>query len=86
MFKLTKRPTGANGWISKLSLNLAIENVAQNDISGSTRVSATRVLTEMKQKAEECSSQNNVMQDQSDGIKDLLQQLIHGEQTAFQSC
>ncbi|NOR71718.1 MAG: hypothetical protein GQ532_18860 [Methylomarinum sp.] len=47
--------------------------VAQNDISGSARV-----LTEMMQKAEERSSQNDVMQDQSDEIKNLLQ-LIHSE-------
>ena len=48
-------------------------DVAQNDVSGSARVAAARVLTEMMQKAEERSSQNDVMRDQSGEIKDLLQ-------------
>ena len=63
----------------------ALLDVAQYDVSGSARVSAARVLTEMMQKAEERSNQNDVMRDQSGEIKDLLQ-LIHSEQTGLQSC
>lgn len=59
-------------------------DVAQYDVSGSARVAAARVLTEMMQKAEERSNQNDVMRDQSDEIKDLLQ-LIHSEQTGIQT-
>jgi len=50
-------------------------DVAQYDDSGSARVSAARVLTEMVQKAEERSSSNNVMRDQSEEIKGLPQSI-----------
>jgi transposase-like protein len=48
-------------------------DVAQNDSSGSARVSAARALTEMVQKAGERTSDNDVMKDQSSEIKALLQ-------------
>jgi hypothetical protein len=51
-------------------------DVARNDASGSARVSASRVLSELVQSAEDRASRNNVMQDKSNEIKDLLQ-LIH---------
>ncbi len=48
-------------------------DVAQHDASGSARVSAARVLTELMEKTEGRTSQNDVMRDQSDEIKGLLQ-------------
>ena len=54
-------------------------DVAQNDSSGSARVSAARTLTEMIQRAEDRSDQSDVMRDQSEDIKGLLQ-LIQEEQ------
>ncbi len=59
-------------------------DVAQYDDSGSARVSAARVLTEMVEKAESRSDKNNVMRDQSDEIKGLLQ-LIHNERSGVGS-
>ena len=51
-------------------------DVAQNDGSGSARVSAARVLNEMVLKAEDISDVEDVMQDQSEEIREMLQ-LIH---------
>lgn len=64
--------------IKDIVMNTLID-VALNDSSGSARVSAARALTEMIQKAEDRSDQTDVMRDQSEEIKRLLQ-LIQGEQ------
>lgn len=56
-------------------------DVAQNDASGSARVSAARVLNEMVTKAEDTYGVENVMQDQSEEIKGMLK-LIHQQDTA----
>lgn len=52
-------------------------DVAQNDASGSARVSAARVLTELVDKAEERASRSdyNVMQDQSEEIRGILEDI-----------
>ena len=50
-------------------------DVAQNDSSGSARVSAAKVLSDMIETAEHRINNNNVMQDQSGEIKKLLQQI-----------
>ena len=54
-------------------------DVAQNDASGSARVSAAKVLSEMVEKAEGESSQDSVMVDQSDKIINMLE-VIQKEQ------
>jgi len=54
-------------------------DVAQHDSSGSARVSAARVLLEMSEKAEQRTTNVDVMRDQTDEIKGLLK-LIHQKQ------
>ena len=57
-------------------------DVAQNDASGSARVSAAKVLSEMVEKAEGESSQDSVMVDQSDKIINMLE-VIQKEKLAL---
>ena len=57
-------------------------DVAQNDASGSARVSAAKVLSEMVEKAESESSQDSVMADQSDKIINMLE-VIQKEKLAL---
>ena len=59
-------------------------DVAQNDSSGSARVSAAKVLSEMIETTEHRVNNDNVMQDQSGEIKKLLQQ-IQSDQLSVQS-
>ncbi len=66
------------GEIQDIVLDTLLD-VAQHDVSGGARVAAARVLTEMMEKAEARSNQGNIMQDQSEEIKGLLQ-LIQQEQ------
>ena len=47
-------------------------DVAQNDSSGSARVSAARVLTELVQRAEERIDESDIMRDQSSEIRSIL--------------
>ena len=58
-------------------------DVAENDTSGSARVSAARVLVEMVERAEERAAQtdHDVMKDQSAEIRLLLEE-IKGQQTS----
>lgn len=58
-------------------------DVAENDTSGSARVSAARVLVEMVERAEERAAQtdHDVMKDQSTEIRLLLEE-IKGQQTS----
>ncbi len=64
--------------IKDIVMNTLLD-VAQYDTSGSARVAAARTLTEMVQKAEDRSDRSDVMRDQSEEIKGLLQ-LIQKEQ------
>ena len=50
-------------------------DVAQNDTSGSARVSAAKVLAEMIETAEHRINSNDIMRDESGEIKKLLQQI-----------
>ncbi len=52
-------------------------DVAENDASGSARVSATRVLVDMVERADERASQatHDVMKDQSGEIRLLLEEI-----------
>jgi transposase-like protein len=58
-------------------------DVAENDTSGSARVSAARVLVEMVERAEERAAQvsHDVMKDQSEEIRLLLEEISAQQST-----
>lgn len=62
--------------INDIVLNTLLD-VAQNDASGSARVTAARALSDLVEKAEERASpsEHNVMQDQSVEIRGLLEEI-----------
>ena len=86
LFELAKAETGERvvrdiAEIKNIVLSTLID-VAQNDSSGSARVSAAKALSEMVEKAEGDSTQDSVMEDQSDKIINMLK-VIQKEQLAI---